>query len=59
MRAGLDLIFPPQALDDGPRPQWVGLSPEAWSQITFLDDPVCDGCGQPTILLTNREREDR
>ncbi|MCI3131674.1 ComF family protein [Phenylobacterium aquaticum] len=47
LRAGLDLIFPPQALDDGPRPQSVGLSPEAWSRITFLDDPVCDGCGVP------------
>jgi len=46
-RAALDLIFPPQALDDGPRPLAAGLSAEVWSRITFLDDPVCDGCGTP------------
>lgn len=46
-RAVLDLIFPPQALDDGPRPQAAGLSAEAWSRVIFLDDPVCDGCGVP------------
>lgn len=26
---------------------FMGLSPEAWSQIVFLEDPVCDGCGAP------------
>ncbi|MDO8411225.1 MAG: ComF family protein [Phenylobacterium sp.] len=41
----LDLVFPPQALDAGPRPLSPGLSPEAWMKITFLDGPVCDGCG--------------
>ncbi|HEX5378036.1 MAG TPA: ComF family protein [Phenylobacterium sp.] len=46
-RAALDLIFPPQSLDDGPRPMAAGLTAEAWSRITFLDDPVCDGCGTP------------
>jgi ComF family protein len=46
-RVALDLIFPPQTLDDGPRPLAAGLSAEAWSRITFLDDPVCDGCGVP------------
>lgn len=46
-RAVLDLIFPPQALDDGPRPLAAGLSAEAWSRVAFLDDPVCDGCGVP------------
>ena len=46
-RSGLDLIFPPQALDDVARPLASGLSAEAWSRITFLDDPVCDGCGTP------------
>jgi ComF family protein len=46
-RAALDLVFPPQALDDGPRPLTSGLSAEAWSRIHFLDDPVCDGCGVP------------
>jgi ComF family protein len=43
----LDLVFPPQALDEGPRPLAGGLSAEAWSRIAFLDDPVCDGCGTP------------
>ena len=46
-RAALDLVFPPQGLDDGPRPLSAGLSAEAWSRIHFLDDPVCDGCGIP------------
>ena len=46
-RAALDLVFPPQGLDDGHRPQSAGLSAEAWSRIHFLDDPVCDGCGAP------------
>ena len=46
-RAVLDLVFPPQALDDGPRPLAAGLSAEAWNKIVFLDDPVCDGCGTP------------
>lgn len=47
MRGALDLVFPPQALDDGPAPQSEGFSAEAWSRIAFLDDPVCDGCGVP------------
>jgi ComF family protein len=46
-RGALDLVFPPQALDEGPTPQSQGLSPETWSRIAFLDDPVCDGCGAP------------
>lgn len=46
-RRALDLVFPPQALDEGPRPLATGLSAQAWNQITFLDDPVCDGCGTP------------
>jgi len=46
-RACLDLVFPPQGLDDGPRPLTSGFSAEAWSRIHFLDDPVCDGCGVP------------
>ena len=54
-RGLLDLIFPPHALDEegGPRPLASGFSAEAWSRIVFLDDPVCDGCGQPVILLTD------
>ena len=46
-RTALDLLFPPQSLDDGPRPLATGLTAEGWSQISFLDDPVCDGCGTP------------
>ena len=46
-RAALDLVFPPQGIDEGPRPQSAGFSAEAWSRIHFLDDPVCDGCGIP------------
>ena len=43
-RGALDLILPPQAFDGGAA-QGRGLSAEAWSRITFLDGPVCDGCG--------------
>ncbi|MCR5874724.1 ComF family protein [Phenylobacterium sp. J426] len=47
-RAALDLVFPPQTLDGGPRPLAGGLSTPAWSRIHFLDGPVCDGCGAPS-----------
>jgi Predicted amidophosphoribosyltransferases len=46
-RSALDLVFPPQTLDGGPRPLAGGLSNGAWSRIHFLDGPVCDGCGVP------------
>ena len=46
-RAALDLLLPPLAFDGGPLPQGPGLTGEAWSRITFLEDPVCDGCGAP------------
>jgi ComF family protein len=46
-RAALDMVFPPQALDPGPRPLSSGYSADAWNRITFLADPVCDGCGLP------------
>lgn len=41
------MLFPPQALDGGPRPLAGGFSAHAWSRIRFLDGPVCDGCGTP------------
>lgn len=47
----LDLIFPPMTLDDGARSLTSGLSAEAWSRITFIDDPACMGCGQPVTLI--------
>ena len=46
-RVALDMLFPPQSLDGGPRPLAGGFSADAWSKIRFLDGPVCDGCGQP------------
>lgn len=46
-RVALDMLFPPQSLDGGPRPLAGGFSAPAWSRIRFLDGPVCDGCGQP------------
>ena len=47
--AALDLFFPPSLLDGGARALTTGLSPEAWSQVTFIDidAPCCDGCGAP------------
>jgi ComF family protein len=45
-RGALDLIFPPQSLDGAPA-MAGGFSAAAWSRISFLDGPVCDGCGTP------------
>ena len=51
MRRALDLVFPPQALDgrgaSTGAPQTHGLSAAAWSKVTFIADPLCDGCGAP------------
>ncbi len=44
-RAALDLFFPPRSIDGGVGHSAGGLSAEAWMKITFLDGPVCDGCG--------------
>ena len=41
------MLFPPQALDGGPRPLASGFTATAWARIRFLDGPVCDGCGTP------------
>jgi ComF family protein len=50
LRGALDVLLPPQALDGlraaGPV-QNRGLSAAAWSRITFIETPVCDGCGAP------------
>ncbi|MBC7670024.1 MAG: ComF family protein [Gemmatimonadaceae bacterium] len=60
----LGLILPPRAFD-GAAALTSGLSAEAWSRITFLDGPVCDGCGAPfaydvgeirCVLCQSRER---
>lgn len=44
-RGLLDLLMPPATIDDGARALAPGLSDQAWSRVTFLEDPVCDGCG--------------
>lgn len=43
-RGLLDLILPPSSLD-GASALTGGLSPDAFAKVTFIDDPVCDGCG--------------
>jgi ComF family protein len=43
-RGVLDLLLPPSSLD-GEAALSGGLSASAFSKVTFLDDPVCDGCG--------------
>ncbi len=54
-RAALDVIMPPLALDGG-RPgdpvQSRGLSADAWRKVTFIEAPVCDGCGAPQAYDT-------
>ena len=42
----LDLILPSTALD-GSAAQSGGIPAETWSQIVFIEEPVCDGCGMP------------
>lgn len=46
-RRALDLVLPPTAVDGGPA-QSPGLTALAWSRISFLEEPVCDGCGAPS-----------
>src|SRR5271163_1883208 len=50
IRAAVDLVLPPQALDTdrkAPGVQTRGLTSEAWTKVAFLEAPVCDGCGAP------------
>ncbi len=50
VRAAVEVVLPPQALDGAraaPPVQTRGLTAEAWSKITFIEAPVCDGCGAP------------
>jgi len=46
VRTVLDLLFPPYDFAQRPS-QGPGLAAEAFTQIHFLDDPVCEGCGIP------------
>jgi ComF family protein len=48
LRRAADLLFAPHAYDGTRRrPATPGYGAEAWRRITFLDAPVCDGCGAP------------
>lgn len=40
-----DLILPPMAHDSREATASLGLTPDAWSRVVFLEAPVCDGCG--------------
>ena len=53
-RGARDLVLPPQSLDGGEAAMAGGLSAATWSRIHFLDGPLCDGCGQPFILIMRR-----
>ncbi|MFJ6025206.1 ComF family protein [Brevundimonas sp. NPDC092305] len=44
-RSATDLILPPLAHDSPEATASAGLTPDAWSRVVFLEDPVCDGCG--------------
>ncbi|PTS89570.1 MULTISPECIES: ComF family protein [unclassified Caulobacter] len=43
-RGLLELVLPPRSFD-GEAALSPGLAVEAWNRVSFLDDPVCDGCG--------------
>lgn len=50
LRAAVDVVLPPAALDDARRTSPVqtrGLTAETWSKVSFIEAPVCDGCGAP------------
>lgn len=40
-----DLLLPPLAHDSPEAAAGAGLTAGAWSRVSFLEDPVCDGCG--------------
>lgn len=46
-RAMVDIILPPMSLDGRMETSSAGISASGFSKITFLEDPVCDGCGLP------------
>ncbi len=46
LHALLDLLFPPRDFAERPS-QGPGLAADAFMKVSFLDDPVCDGCGIP------------
>jgi len=54
VRAAVEVVLPPLALDSARigRVQTPGLTAEAWSKITFIEAPVCHGCGAPQAYAT-------
>ena len=44
-RGAADLLLPPLAHDSPEATASAGLTADAWARVTFLEDPVCDGCG--------------
>ncbi|MBV8682585.1 MAG: ComF family protein [Caulobacteraceae bacterium] len=44
----LDLLLPPRPLDEASRETVasLGLTSWAWSRISFIEAPLCDGCGK-------------
>ena len=44
-RGGADLLLPPLAHDSPEATATSGLTADAWARVSFLEDPVCDGCG--------------
>jgi ComF family protein len=44
-RGVTDLLLPPLAHDAHEAAGSAGLTADGWSKVTFLEDPVCDGCG--------------
>ena len=44
-RGAADLLMPPLAHDSPEATASAGLTPDAWTRVVFLEDPVCDGCG--------------
>jgi hypothetical protein len=48
----VDLLFPPTTLDGAASPRSTGLSAEAWTRVQFIAEPLCDGCGQSTLMIT-------
>ena len=44
-RGVTDLLLPSLAHDSPEAAASPGLTAGAWSRVTFLEDPVCDGCG--------------
>ena len=58
-RSAADLLLPPLAHDSPEAVAEAGLSPDTWSRIHFLDDPVCDGCGAPMEVPAGSLSDDR